>query len=185
MQLSGEQGIHLMTQTAAPKTEQPQAEWRLRLGLTIFVVGFLSPLSIPLVTATELSAKWKAVISGALAVGIPEVFSIVAIAIMGKAGFNYLKARIFGFLKKHGPPDRVSRTRYHIGLAMFLLPLLFGWLAPYAAHYVQGYEAYRLSINILGDLMLFTSLFVLGGDFWDKVRALFIHSTKAQINSQP
>jgi len=174
-----------MTHTAASKTGPPQAEWRLRLGLTILVVGFLSPLAIPIVTATELSANWKAVISGALAFGIPEVFSIVAIAIMGKAGFNFLKARIFGFLKKHGPPDKVSRTRYHIGLAMFLLPLLFGWLAPYAAHYVQGYEAYRLSINIIGDLMLFTSLFVLGGEFWDKIRALFIHSTKAQINSQP
>jgi hypothetical protein len=174
-----------MTYTAASKSGPPQAEWRLRLGFTILVIGFLSPLSIPLVTATELSAKWKAVISGALAVGIPEVFSIVAIAIMGKAGFNYLKARLFGFLKKYGPPDQVSRTRYHVGLTMFTLPILFGWLAPYAVHYVQGYEAYRLSINITGDLMLFTSLFVLGGEFWDKIRALFIHSTKAQFDGQP
>jgi hypothetical protein len=174
-----------MTQTTASKTVQPQAEWRLQLGLIILVVGFLSPLTIPLVTASELSARWKAIISGSLAVGIPEVFSIVAIAIMGKAGFNYIKARIFGFLKKHGPPDRVSRTRYHIGLAMFMLPILFGWLAPYAAHHVPGYEAHRLLINIIGDLMLFTSLFVLGGDFWDKLSALFIHSTKAQVNSQP
>jgi hypothetical protein len=174
-----------MTHTAAPKAGQPQAEWRLRLGFIIFVVGFLSPLAIPLVTATELPAKWKAVISGALALGIPEVFSIVAIAIMGKAGFNYIKARFFGILKKHGPPDRVSRTRYHIGLAMFTLPILFGWLAPYVSHYVPGYEAQRLSVNIVGDLMLFTSLFVLGGDFWDKLSALFIHSTKAQVNSQP
>jgi hypothetical protein len=172
-----------MTQTTASKTEQPQAEWRLRLGLIIFVVGFLSPLTIPLVTTTELPAKWKAVISGALAVGIPEVFSIVAIAIMGKAGFNYIKERIFGFLKKHGPPDRVSRTRYHIGLAMFMLPILFGWLAPYAAHHVPGYEAHRLIINIIGDLMLFTSLFVLGGDFWDKVRALFIHDARVPIRT--
>ena len=153
----------------------------MHLGLIILVVGFLSPLSIPLVTATELPAKWKAVISGALAVGIPEVFSVVAIAIMGKAGFNYIKARIFGFLKKHGPPDRVSRTRYHIGLAMFILPILFGWLAPYVSHYVPGYAAYRLSVNIIGDLMFFASLFVLGGDFWDKVRALFIHQAKVEV----
>ena len=152
----------------------------MRLGLIILVVGFLSPLAIPLVTATELSSKWKAIISGALAVGIPEVFSVVAIAIMGKAGFNYIKGRIFGFLKKHGPPDRVSRTRYHIGLAMFILPILFGWLVPYASHYIPGYEAHRLSISIFGDLMLFTSLFVLGGDFWDKVRALFSHQARVQ-----
>jgi len=173
-----------MTQTTASKTGQPQAEWRLRLGLIILIVGFLSPLSIPLITATELSSKWKAIISGALAVGIPEVFSIVAIAIMGKAGFNYIKARIFGFLKKHGPPDRVSRTRYHIGLVMFVLPILFGWLTPYVSRYVPGYAAHRLSVAIIGDLMLFASLFVLGGDFWDKVRALFIHQAKVQVAAE-
>ena len=172
-----------MTPTETSKTEEPRTGWRLRLGLIILIVGFLSPLSIPLITATELPARWKAIISGALAVGIPEVFSIVAIAIMGKAGFNYIKARIFGFLKKHGPPDRVSRTRYHIGLAMFTLPILFGWLAPYVSHYVPGYEAHRLSVNIIGDLMLFTSLFVLGGDFWDKVRTLFIHDARVPINT--
>ena len=168
-----------MTITAS-NPGQPRAGWRLRLGLIILIVGFLSPLAIPLVTATELSSQWKAVISGALAVGIPEIFSIVAIAIMGKAGFNYIKARIFGFLKKHGPPDRVSRTRYHIGLAMFILPILFGWLAPYVSHHVPGYAAHRLTVSIIGDLMLFSSLFVLGGDFWDKVRALFIQQARVQ-----
>ena len=30
-----------------------------------------------------------------------------------------------------------------------------------------------------GDLLLLTSLFVLGGDFWDKLRALFFHQAKA------
>jgi len=172
-----------MAHTTVSKAEPPQAGWRLHLGFIILVVGFLSPLTIPLVTASELPARWKAIISGALAVGIPEVFSIVAIAIMGKAGFNYIKARVFGFLKKHGPPDRVSRTRYHIGLAMFMLPILFGWLAPYVSQYIPGYEAHRLLINIVGDLMLFTSLFVLGGDFWDKVRALFIHDARVPIRT--
>jgi hypothetical protein len=66
---------------------------------------------------------------------------------------------------------------------MFSLPILFGWLAPYAAHYVPGYEVHRLSINIIGDLMLFTSLFVLGGDFWDKVRALFVHDARVPVRS--
>jgi len=172
-----------MAQTTSSKTGQPQTGWRLHLGLIILVVGFLSPLTIPLVTASELPARWKAIISGALAVGIPEVFSIVAIAIMGKAGFNYIKARVFGFLKKHGPPDRVSRTRYHIGLAMFMLPILFGWLAPYVSQYIPDYETHRLLINIIGDLMLFTSLFVLGGDFWDKVTALFIHDARVPIRT--
>ena len=170
-----------MTPRATTATERPPGGWRLRLGLIIFVIGFSSPLLIPLVSASGLSTKWKAVLSGALAVGIPEVFSIAAIAIMGKSGFDYMKQRILGFLKKYGPPDVVSRTRYRIGLIMFVLPVLFGWLVPYAPHLVPGYAAHRFYVNLVGDLMFVSSLFVLGGDFWDKVRALFIHEAKAVI----
>ena len=161
--------------------EQPATGWRFPLGAALFIFGWCTPLLIPLVAASGFSKGWKTILSGALAVGIPEVFSIVAIAIMGKEGFAYLKARILGFLKKHGPPDRVGRTRYLIGLVMFVLPLLFGWLGPYGAHRIPGYAAYRFWISLAGDVIFVSSLFVLGGDFWDKVRALFIHGAKAQI----
>jgi hypothetical protein len=174
-----------MVKTAATKTDQPKAEWRFRLGLIILVVGWLSPLCIPVITATELPTRWKTIISGLLAVGIPEVFTVVAIAIMGKSGYNLIKERIFSFLKKHGPPDRVSLTRYRIGLVMFVLPVAFGWLGPYGVHLIPGYEAHRFVVSLIGDLMFVSSLFVLGGDFWDKIRALFIHSAKVQINGRP
>lgn len=173
-----------MTQKKDTEEQQPPG-WRFRLGLTIFVIGFLSPLSIPLVTASGLSSQWKTVISGVLAVGVPEVFSVVAIAIMGKSGFNYMKGRIFRFLKKHGPPDVVSRTRYRTGLVMFTLPLLFGWLEPYVSHHIPGYEANQFVVSAVGDLLFVSSLFVLGGDFWDKVRALFIHEAKTLLPQSP
>ena len=173
-----------MTQTAASKTEQPRAGWRFRLGLTILIFGWLSPLLIPVVTRTSLATELKAIISGLLAVGIPELFTLAAIAIMGKSGYNLIKERIFSLLKKHGPPDRVSLTRYRIGLVMFVLPIVFGWLGPYGAHQVPGYEAHRFTVNVIGDVMLISSLFVLGGDFWDKVRALFIYEAKSHIPGQ-
>jgi len=171
-----------MTQNAAQKNKQSAAGWRFRLGLIILVVGWLSPLCIPIITASELPTRWKTIISGMLAVGIPELFSIAAIAIMGKDGYNLIKERIFSFLKKHGPPDLVSLTRYRIGLVMFVLPVLFGWLEPYGAHQIPGYGTHRFIWNLIGDVMFVSSLFVLGGNFWDKIRALFIHSAKVQIN---
>jgi len=172
-----------MTQTAASKTEQPRAGWRFRLGLTILIVGWFSPLLIPVVTRTSLATEWKTIISGLLAVGIPEVFTVVAIAIMGKSGYNLIKERIFSFLKKHGPPDRVSRTRYRIGLVMFVLPIVFGWLGPYGANLIPGYETHRFVVSFIGDVMFVASLFVLGGDFWDKIRALFIHDAIVPIRT--
>lgn len=173
-----------MTNTAAIKPEPPRAGWRLRLGLVVLIIGFLSPLLIPLVTASGLPAQWKAVISGALALGIPEVFSLIGVAIMGKSGFAYIKARFLRFWKKYGPPDVVSKTRYHIGLVMFVLPLLFGWLGAYVSHRIPGYETHRIAVNLAGDLMFVTSLFVLGGDFWNKVQALFIHGAKAHFPAE-
>jgi hypothetical protein len=170
-----------MTQTAASKTEQPQAGWRFRLGLTILIVGWFSPLLIPVITRTSLATEWKTIISGLLAVGIPEVFTVAAIAIMGKSGYNLIKEKFFSFLKKHGPPDRVSLTRYRIGLVMFVLPLLFAWLGPYGAHRIPGYEAHRFVVSLIGDMVFVASLFVLGGEFWDKVRALFIHQAEVHV----
>ena len=164
------------------KNEHPQTGLRFRLGLTILTVGWLSPLLIPIVTRTSLSTEWKTVLSGLLAVGIPEVFTVAAIAIMGKSGYNLIKERVFRFLKKHGPPDRVSLIRYRIGLVMFVLPVVFGWLGPYGAHKIPGYETHRFVVSAIFDLMFLASVFVMGGDFWDKIRSLFMHSAKVRLN---
>ena len=144
----------------------------------IFISGFLSPLLIPIVTSSNLSAGWKAALSGFLALGIPEIFMMIAAAVAGKDGFNYIKSKIYGFLKKHGPPDSVSKTRYRIGLTLFFIPLIVGWLLPYFTHLISSYEENRNIISVVGDVILITSLFVLGGDFWDKLRSLFIYGAK-------
>jgi hypothetical protein len=154
-------------------------DWRFRIGVIVFVISWCSPFLIPLVTASGLPAQWKTIISGALAVGIPEIGTILAIAIMGKSGFETMKQRIFGFLKKYGPSDRVSLARYRIGLVMFGIPLLFGWLSPYLQHLIPQFEDHRNLWAITGDFLLIGSLFVLGGDFWDKVRSLFVHDAIA------
>ena len=174
-----------MNEKPTTADDQPATRWRYRLGLTIFIVGFASPLLIPIVTASGLTTQWKTILSGALAVGIPEVFSIAAVAIMGKSGFNYMKERFFSFIRKHGPPERVSRMRYRVGLVMFGLPLLLGWSGPYLLHHIPGYETHRLLVGIVGDLLLISSLFVLGGEFWDKVRALFIRDARVVRDGAP
>ena len=160
------------------QTEGLPHKGKLVAAGVIFVAGFLSPLLIPVVTSSDLSTGWKAALSGLLALGIPELFMMIAVAVAGKEGFNYIKSKIFGFLKKHGPADTVSKTRYKIGLVLFVIPILAGWLIPYFSHLIPSYEENRILINIIGDIILITSLFVLGGDFWDKLRSLFIYGTK-------
>ena len=107
--------------TAKPATDTtaaaalPRGGWRFKVGVTILVVGFAAPLAIPLVTSSDLPTAWKTAIAGALAVGIPEIMMVVAAAVMGSEGFAELKRRFGKLLKKYGPPERVSRTRYRVG----------------------------------------------------------------------
>jgi hypothetical protein len=63
---------------------------------------------------------------------------------------------------------------------MFSIPIVFGWVAPYVSDLIPSYFRERVH---LCDLLLLVSLFVLGGDFWNKLRALFIHDAKAVIMS--
>jgi hypothetical protein len=165
----------------ASQAEVPAAGWRLKLGVTLFALSILLPvIGVPLIAALGLSAGTVATVSGIL-LASAEVLGIVAVAVMGKPGYAYIKNRVFGFLRQYGPPTKVSRTRYRIGLVMFTVPILFGWLAPYAADLIPGYAENVFTYAIVGDLLLLTSLFVLGGDFWDKLRSLFAHGSKAMF----
>ena len=161
------------------QADVPAAGWRLKLGVALLGLSIALPvLGVPLLAAMDLSATTVATVSGVLVVGA-EVLGIFAVAVMGKSGYAYIKNRVFGFLKQYGPPAEVSPTRYAIGLVMFTIPLVFGWLAPYATDLIPGYLGNELTYGIIGDLLLLVSLFVLGGDFWDKLRALFFHGAKA------
>jgi hypothetical protein len=100
---------------------------RLSIGGAVIIVGFLSPLLIPLVASTNWSIGLKSAISGFLALGIPEVFMIIGVAIVGKDGYQFLKEKLLVFLKQFAPPDFVSPLRYRIGLIMFGLPIVIGW----------------------------------------------------------
>ena len=161
------------------QADVPAAGWRLKLGIALFGLSIVLPaLGVPLVAMMGLSTTTVATVSGVL-LASAEVLGIVAVAVMGKQGYAYIKNSVFRFLRQYGPPAEVSRTRYTIGLVMFAVPILFGWISPYAADLIPGYAENAFTYAIVGDLVLLASLFVLGGDFWDKLRALFFHQAKA------
>ena len=161
--------------------EKPAADWRLKLGAALFGLSILLPVvGVPLVTTFGLSATMTASVSGGLLVGA-EVLGVCAVAVMGKSGYAYIKNRVFGFLKQYGPPQKVSRGRYNTGLMIFCVPLLFGWLSIYISNWVPGLLSAPLPFAIGGDVLILASLFVLGGDFWDKIRSLFIHDAEVHF----
>ena len=172
-----------MTQdTAQQDTAQAEAMapgWRFRLGVVFFTLAIISPVGAPLVALTDLSTAMKATLTGLFLAGFPEVFTVAAVAVLGKSGFNYLKGKLFAYLKRYGPPQVVSRTRYRIGIVMLLIPIIFAYMIAYAPQHIPGYAEHGLYMNLGIDFILIASFFVLGGEFWDKVRSLFVYGAKA------
>ena len=156
-------------------SEQPRAGWRVKIGFALFLASISWPVLLPILPLVGVSTGRVAAISGFMLVAA-EVMLLVAAAIAGKEGFAYIKSRVFGFLKQYGPPREVSRTRYTIGLVIFSIPLIYGWLGPYIEKALElEFDWFFYAIL---DIAFVVSLFVLGGEFWDKIRALFSHGTK-------
>jgi hypothetical protein len=167
-------------QAKKPSTYSPTG-WRFRLGLTFFALGWICPLFVPLVTSSSLSTEAKTLFSGILIVGVPEIFSVISIVFLGKDGFNYIKERIFTFLKRIVPKGEVSRIRYRIGLVLLFFHVIYANLIFYSPHLIKGYAANSMVMNMCADVLFIVTLFVLGGNFWEKLRALFIYDAKVII----
>lgn len=147
---------------------------RLAVGGAVFVASFLSPALVPWVASSPLATEWKAGLSGLLLFGIPELAIFVAVLILGKPGYEYLRHRLWGLVRRFAPADRVGPVRYRVGLVLFVLPILLGWLAPYVADRLPRYTTHSVVYAVAGDALLLVSLFVLGGEFWAKLGALFV-----------
>jgi hypothetical protein len=158
----------------APAT-QSVSKTRFVIGGILLVGGFLSPLLIPFVTSSDLPGNWKAILSTGLVAGLPEVGMLLAVAVLGKQGFAQLKEMFLSRFRKVTEPAAVSATRYRIGLIMFFIPLLLGWLQPYAVNFFPAVASDNMLPFILMDLVFASSFIVLGAEFWEKIHGLFIH----------
>ena len=165
------------------KVEKEVFRKRLMLGAVIFVAGQLAPLLIPFVVNSALPATWKTTLSGLLLLGVPELAILASVVVLGKAGFNELKSWLFGLFKRTFIPSKVSRRRYYVGLILLLIPVLLGWTSPYLFQVVPDLTRYRLIIAISGDVLLVMGLYLMGGQFWDKLRALFVYDAEVTFSS--
>ena len=149
--------------------------WRFKVGIALIALMALAWLLIPIEAALGMSGGVIAATTAGIAIA-NKVILLLAIVVMGKPGFQELKSKLFNKLT---PAAEVSPTRYRIGLVMFCLPLLQGLLETWASHIAPELVANRMWVDILMDGMMIASLFVLGGNFWDKLRAVFIPSARA------
>jgi len=164
-----------MSTQAKGTGEATSAGWRFKLGIVIIALMFAVWLLIPLAAVMNASAGTIAAITGGIFIA-NKVLLLLAVASMGKAGFRELKGRLFGYVAGFAPSPTVGPRRYRIGLVMFCLPLVSAILKPYIDSIWPGLRPDSWQLELLGDTTLVASFFVLGGNFWDKLRALFVRT---------
>jgi hypothetical protein len=153
-------------------------EARFRLGLTLLAIGLLMPIGTFLVPLTTWPGEVKVAVAGILFFGF-EIMVIPAAAVMGKENFERILTQGSGLLGRLKPSAEPGPLRHSVGVILFLLPVVPAYVMGYAPSWLLDNSPWRLWVNLTADAMFLTSLFVLGGDFWDKLRALFIRKARA------
>ena len=164
--------------------------WRYKVGLgliiignAILVVGILLPVVGP-------APKGKAGLVGLMIVG-GELISLASIAFLGKEGFKAIKSKIFGAVRA-GYVRPVGRVRHYIGIVLLCsnvvttyLMVLYAWdsfrpASPEGPHLevwglgLAQQESLVLWLWLVGDLSFLIAIYVLGAEWWGRVRKLFV-----------
>lgn len=170
--------------------EKPDRGWRYRLGMVLFFgafpVFFVTPVIVPML---NLSAAESAALIGGILLAV-EVFWLASIPLLGKEGFNKVKQRTFGWFKSSSGP--VSRTRHRFGVALLfgciLLDVLLNLALVATDFLVPGADVptkqilglsfseqatIYVGIQILTTTGVVVALFVLGSDFWERLKVAF------------
>ena len=169
---------------------QQNKTWRYRLGLTLFFgafpIFFATPVVIPML---GLSAGESAALIGGILLAV-EVLWFASIPLLGKEGFKAVKQRTFGWLKLSSSPVSQGRHRFGVTLlfASILLDVLLNlimvgsdFLGPgtdvptkqlLGLSFSQQATVY-VTIQMLTTVGIVTALFILGGDFWERLKAAF------------
>jgi len=155
---------------------EPATTWRFKLGIALVCVMVLMWLCLPVLAWAGVPSTRIAAFTGIIFIA-NKVILLLIIAILGKSGFQQLKSKLFGVFAL-SPDTSISKARYNLGLVMFCLPLITASLEPYIDALAPGLRPNLWQLQVLGDLIFVTSFFVLGGGFWDKIRALFIRDSR-------
>ena len=170
----------MITVTATDKAADPSAppaprkDWRFYAGMTAMALAVIMPLCALVVPVLGLSATQSALLAGVLLAGGPEVLCILAVALLGKETFLYLAHRAKTALRRAVIDQPASRARYYAGLVVILLSWLPAYIYAYSPALLPQGNA-RIYLLAAMDLAFVVSVFLMGGEFWEKVRRIFVY----------
>ena len=163
----------MITPPTGPQGATPTSrDWRYGLGLLLFALAGLAILfgvgAVLVGQAREDSPGWLFW----LLAGPAEILCLIAAAILGKEKYQKLARQVRP--RRRSPAEiETSRLRYYLGLVGCLFNGVPLTLYAYVPELMPGGST-KASLLVIADLVFFGSLFFAGGEFWEKLRRLFI-----------
>jgi hypothetical protein len=167
----------------APEVVESAGSWRFRLGIAMFILAFALWLLVPVAALMQADIGTIAALTSTVFIG-NKMLLLLVVAIMGKPGFEQLKRHVLAYMAALAPAKEVSPLRHRIGLVMFFAPLMSSFLEPYVDAIAPNLRPDSWPVQIIGDIMLIASFFVLGRNFWEKATALFVRTARV-VNAPP
>jgi hypothetical protein len=157
-------------------------DWKYYTGIALFVWSFAAYGILAAISAISIPASTKAIVAGILVVSAEGAF-FLSILLLGKTFVTGMKEKLkawFGIGKKKSDEQtepRISRTRHYTGVF-----IMFFSFVPYIVSeslLISGFNDDQhinivIGLLIAGDILFVASLFVLGGEFWDRLKKLFV-----------
>jgi len=153
-------------------------DWRFYLGIGALALAIIMPVFALLVPLLGLSVAQSALIVGMLIGGGPEVMALIAVALLGKETFRYLLHSLKRFFRTKLLEKSASKGRYYFGLTINIASWIPLYLYGYLPAMMPGGDM-RIYILAAADLSFVASMFIMGGEFWEKVRQIFIWEGKS------
>ena len=152
-------------------------DWRYGAGLLLFSLAGLSVVAGVVAVfgghARHDEPGWPIW----LLAGASEILCLAAAAILGKEKYQKLSRKMRRKSRAPDPTNRTRRFRYYLGLAGCLFNGVPITLYAYVPELMPEGTS-KLSILVVADLVFFGSLFFAGGEFWEKLRRLFVWEGK-------
>lgn len=154
-----------------------EKNWKYYTGIGLFCVSFLPYVFVFLILPfLEVSGADSISMVSSLLI-LSELLFLAAVAILGKPFIKMLKERILSVFKRTpGPVRPIGRLRHTIGLILFfcslIMPTLFLEIFLFMSSSPLDHDLTLYGL-ITFDLIFIASIFILGEEFWDKLKKLF------------
>ena len=145
------------------------------IGVFFVVLALLGPLLCCVIPWLGLPKKTSGTAIALILAVSPEFCLFLGALCGGKELVHRFEERFKSIFRMKRVRRPVSRGRHHIGLVTLAVGVLVPWVLvylPYVEAVPPGSKVV-LFMHISSDLLFFGSFFILGPEFWEKVKNLF------------